>query len=215
MMSSKLEIRGYPLGDWQTNCYVIWPAGSSDCWIIDAGFDPEPLAALIRQMKLTPKLLALTHAHLDHIAGVNDLRRIWPGLPIAIHEAEARFLTDPVLNLSGLIGMDLTSPPADRLLRHGDVLMLGDLKFNVLHTPGHSPGGVCFYQPENHAAFVGDTLFNGSVGRSDFPTSDPEALIRSIRERLYTLPGQTQVFPGHGPATTIAREKKSNPFVKS
>ncbi|QNN23258.1 MBL fold metallo-hydrolase [Planctomycetales bacterium ZRK34] len=212
-MPTELKIQGFCLGDWQTNCYVAHPAGSTDCWIIDAGFGPEPMIDSIEAGGLDPKLLVLTHAHVDHIAGANTIRQRWPQLPIVIHEAEAEFLSRPELNLSAGVGLRITAPPADQLLNHGDTLTLGDLNFEVRHTPGHSPGGVCIYQADNAVAFTGDTLFHDSIGRYDFPTSDGEALMRSIHEQLMTLPDPTRLYPGHMQPTTVGRERQMNPFL--
>lgn len=137
-----------------------------------------------------------------------------PGLEVMIHEAEAGWLGAPVLNLSAAMGVGVTAPAANRLLRGGETLTLGSTAWRVVHTPGHSPGGIALIHDESRTAIVGDALFAGSVGRTDFPGSDPDVLARSIRERLYTLPDDTRVVSGHGPETTIGREKSSNPFVR-
>jgi len=208
-----LQIHTHTLGPWQTNCYVVHRSRGSDCWIIDAGFEPEPMIAAIREQGLRPVRLILTHAHLDHIAGVNEVRAAWPDLPIDLHEAERDFPTDPELNLAAWAGLAITAPPADRLLAGGEHLELDGMTFEVRHTPGHSPGGITLYNPEQAAAIVGDTLFAGGIGRYDFPTSDGPTLMRSIGEQLLTLPDETAVHPGHGPATTLGRERQSNPFL--
>lgn len=215
-MDSTPQIKSFSLGDWQTNCYVVSDKSQGDgraCWIIDPGFDPSAVIAWIRREKLTPSHLLLTHAHLDHIAGVADIREAWPDIPILIHRIERGFLTDPMLNLSAAIGMDIIAPEATDTFRHGEVLTLGNLAFEVRHTPGHSPGSVTFYDAKSNTAIVGDVLFAGSVGRTDFPTSDPAALMTSISEQLLTMPDATIVLPGHGPSTTIGRERASNPYI--
>lgn len=204
------------LGPFETNCYVAQPEPAmpgDPCWIVDAGFDPEQLIALVRERSLRPELLILTHAHGDHIAGIREVLAAFPGLPLLIHEAEREWLADPALNLSLAIGMPVTAPAPDRLLREGDMLTLAGSEWKVLHTPGHSPGGITLYNAADGVALVGDALFAGSVGRTDFPGSDPRTLARSIREKLYTLPDETLVYPGHGPGTTIGVEKRTNPFV--
>lgn len=206
-------IRSCTLGPWETNCYVVSTPGSDECWIIDVGFDPEVLIQLVRRANLRPVRIVLTHAHLDHIAGVRQVLDAFGPVVLAIHEAEADFLLDPDLNLSSFVEMNVTTPPADELLRDGQVLTLGDAQWKVLHTPGHSPGGITLYHAPSNQAIVGDTLFAGSVGRYDFPTSDGALLFRSIREKLLTLPDETRIYPGHGPETTIGRERRTNPFL--
>lgn len=206
-------IRSCTLGPWETNCYVVSTPGSDECWIIDVGFDPEVLIQLVRRADLRPVRIVLTHAHLDHIAGVRQVLDAFGPVVLAIHEAEADFLLDPDLNLSSFVELNVTTPPADELLRDGQVLTLGDARWKVLHTPGHSPGGITLYHAPSNQAIVGDTLFAGSVGRYDFPTSDGALLFRSIREKLLTLPDETRIYPGHGPETTIGRERRTNPFL--
>ncbi|MCL4742023.1 MAG: MBL fold metallo-hydrolase [Phycisphaerales bacterium] len=203
------------LGPWETNCHIVSVPGSDECWIVDAGFDPAPLIDAVRRRGLRPTALLLTHAHLDHIGGVGEVLRAFPGTPIWLHAAETRWLNDPELNLSAAVGMPVTTPGPDRTLEGGEELTLAGTTWRVLHTPGHSPGGITLVHDASNTAIVGDTLFAGSVGRSDFPTSDPDALVRSIRDTLYALPDDTRVLPGHGPATTIGREKRSNPFVRA
>lgn len=211
--SSKPTISTCTLGPWETNCYLVALPDSPECWIVDVGFDPDPLIQLVRERGLSPVRIILTHAHLDHIAGVRQLLEELGPIPLAIHEAEASFLLDPDLNLSSYVEMNVTTPPADELLRDGQMLALGSTQWKVLHTPGHSPGGITLYHAPSHQALVGDTLFADSIGRYDLPTSDGELLFRSIREKLLTLPDETRVYPGHGAQTTIARERRHNPFL--
>lgn len=214
-------IRKVSLGPWETNCYVVSEGGGhagGECWIIDAGFEPEELVELVRKGGLKPTRLILTHAHLDHIGGVREVLKALGRMPIAIHRAEAMHLTDPTLNLSAFIGMPTTAPEADEILEEGQELTLGRLRWRVIHTPGHSPGGITLHWKSTVAgepdmAIVGDTLIAGSIGRSDFPTSDGKALIDSIKRKLFALPEETRVYPGHGPTTTIGDEKEMNPFV--
>jgi len=214
------DIAAFTLGPFATNCYVVRPpeppikGDVRPCWIIDASFEPARMLKHIADAGLRPEALILTHAHVDHIAGVREVLAAHPGLPVMIHEAEKHWLADPVLNLSAAMGTSVTAPPPTRVLSGGEELTLGSTRWRILHTPGHSPGGIALVDEESRTAIVGDTLFAGSVGRTDFPGSDPEVLERSIRERLYTLAEDTRVLPGHGPETTIGREKASNPFVR-
>jgi len=206
-----MQLATFPLGPFQTNCYVL--THDDACLVIDIGMEPRDLLDHLAEHRLTPDKLVLTHAHCDHIAGLPDFRQRFPDTPVYIHPAEQAFLSDASLNLSLPFGQPMTFAPADHTLDDGDTLPLGDTSLHVLHTPGHSPGGITLHCPDHHLAVVGDTLFRESVGRTDFPTSDPHALIASIRNKLYTLPSDTACHPGHGPATTIAHEQQHNPFV--
>lgn len=208
-----MDLRCHTLGPFATNCYVL--AEGDACWIVDASFEPAPLIADVRSRTLVPQALVLTHAHVDHVAGITEVRRAFPALPIWLHEAEADWLSSPMLNLSALMGMDVTAPGPDRLLRHGDPLTLGNSTWEVRHTPGHSPGGISLWCPAHKTVIGGDALFAGSIGRTDFPGSDFDTLARSIRTQLYTLPDDAVVHPGHGPATTVGHEKRTNPYVRA
>jgi len=211
-----VDIRMFTLGPWATNCYIVTSprSGSNDCWIIDAGFDPGAMIETVKAENLNPVRLILTHGHADHIGGIPEMREAFGSdVPIMIHEVEAKFLTDPSLNLSQMFMMPFAVDPADAFLEDGQKLTLGEARWKVIYTPGHSPGGVTLYHAESDNAIVGDTLFAGSIGRYDFPTSNGELLFRAIRERLFALPDETVVYPGHGPATTIGEEKRTNPFV--
>jgi hydroxyacylglutathione hydrolase len=216
------QIETFTLGPYATNCFLVYQGraaaaagdGARECWIIDASFEPAAIAERIAQLRLAPSKLILTHAHMDHIAGVGELLSKFPECQLLIHEAEAAWLTNPALNLSAMAGMPMTTREAHRLLRHDETLRLGEHEWRILHTPGHSPGGITLYSEEAGAAIVGDALFAGSIGRTDFPGCDFDTLATSIRTRLYTLPDATMVYPGHGPTTTIGREKASNPFVR-
>jgi glyoxylase-like metal-dependent hydrolase (beta-lactamase superfamily II) len=212
--SPSYRIARFPLGMFQTNCYVVSQAATPGrCWIVDASFEPEAMIEYVKSQGLTPEMLVLTHAHVDHIAGVRELRTAFPALPIVIHALEEAWLTDPMLNLSGLSGMPVTSPTATSLLAEGQTLRWGGGEWKVLHTPGHSPGSVTLVNDAEGVAFVGDALFNGSIGRTDFPGCSFETLERSIRTKLYALADETTIFPGHGPESTIGRERRMNPFV--
>ncbi|MEM6750223.1 MAG: MBL fold metallo-hydrolase [Planctomycetota bacterium] len=210
-MSQTLHIQPFPLGDFQTNAYVVAHGGA--CWVIDPGYGPGAVIDAAKSTRANHVSIVLTHAHVDHIAGVAETRDAFPDCPILVHEAEAGFLRDPSLNLSIAIGEPVVAPEATQLLQHGDTLDLDGLSFHVRHTPGHSPGGVAFYQPDHKLVIAGDALFAGAIGRYDFPTSNGPQLFQSIREQLLTLPDDTQVLPGHGPATTVGHERLTNPYL--
>ena len=211
-MPDDLHIECFTLGPFETNCYVVSCAEA--CWIVDASFGPEELIRHVKSRGFKVEALILTHAHVDHIAGVADVRRAFPALPVWIHGAEAAWLNDPLLNLSGMMDAPVTAPGPDRLLADGDILRLGETSWRVLHTPGHSPGGITLVCDTANTAIVGDTLFAGSVGRMDLPGGDEATLTASIRRKLYVLPDSMRVLPGHGSETTIGREKRTNPFVR-
>ena len=207
-----LEIHTLALGDFQTNAYVLIDGG--ECWVVDPGFDPEELVDFLRGRRLTPTRVLLTHGHADHIAGVDDLLAAWPGVPVCCPAADAEMLTDARGNLSAVLGLSITCHPADELLSPGAVLKMNDLSWQVLDTSGHTVGGVSFYCPQAGAAITGDALFAGGIGRTDFPGGDFDRLADNIRNNLYSLPPETRIYPGHGPAGTIGAEKLNNPFVK-
>jgi len=207
----ELSIDAFALGMWQTNCYIV--AVGKQCWLVDVGFEPGPMLDAVEDRGLHVEKIVLTHAHLDHIGGLHEAKRRFPDAPILIHKDETTFLADPALNLSVMHIEPVIAPEADGELSHGQTLSLGGIDFDIRHTPGHSPGGITLYQPESGVALVGDTLFAGSIGRHDFPTSDGPTLMRSIHEQLMSLPDDVQVLPGHGPASTIGQERKSNPFL--
>ncbi|MFK7882789.1 MAG: MBL fold metallo-hydrolase [Phycisphaerales bacterium] len=211
------EIRAFALGPFQTNCFVICQKDAQPgdpCWVADCGMEPQIMLDEIEKLGLVPEVVVLTHAHLDHIGGLFAFRSKFPDCPIWIHEAEEQWLTDPNLNLSARHGIEVTGPTPDRLLKDDDVLTLCGEPWEVRHTPGHSPGGISLVHQNSPVAIVGDTLFNGSIGRHDFPGSDFATLAKSIQEKLYTLAPETVALPGHGPVTQIGHEKLSNPFVR-
>jgi hydroxyacylglutathione hydrolase len=209
-----LNIQTLLLGPIQTNCFILWPENQAACWIVDPGGLPEPILKIIEAKKLRPEMIINTHGHWDHFMGNQSLKDKFPDVPIAIHEADAEVLPDPDKNLSlFLIGKAISSPPADRFLKDGDELHLGSLSFKVIHTPGHTPGGVCLYCAQAKTVIVGDLIFaGGGVGRTDFPKASQKQLTESITKIFAILPEDTTVYPGHGPATTIGEEKANLGF---
>ena len=202
------------LGEFQTNAYVVRASDSARaCLLVDAGLDARELVDFLAREDLTPRALVLTHGHADHIVGSERLRECYPAMKVYIHKLDAPLLSDARANLSALTGVAFTAAPADVLLDDGDVVVAAGVTLEVLHTPGHTPGGICLYARNEGVVFVGDTLFADSVGRTDFPGGDMGQLVTSIRRRLLVLPEQTVVYSGHGMRTTIGREKRSNPFL--
>jgi glyoxylase-like metal-dependent hydrolase (beta-lactamase superfamily II) len=201
------------LGGYQTNCYVLRKDESAkECLIIDPGLEAEELIEFLDEQKLNPVAVVLTHGHIDHIAGLTVLRSRFPEIKVYIHNLDAEMLIEPNINLSAMSGSAFVTKAEDVSLKERDEIDLAGVKLLVLHTPGHTPGGISLYSKEDGVVFVGDTLFADSIGRTDFPASSMSQLLNSVREKLFTLPEETKVYPGHGPATTIAAEKAHNPF---
>lgn len=198
------------------NGYTVYFEVGGPCWILDPGFPPQAAKIIehVRQHELKPEAIVLTHAHADHIAGIDKVRAGLGELPVLLAKEEWAGLRDPMENLSGLFGSGLTVDVTDpRDLPAGESLSLGDSRWEILDTAGHSPGGRTLYCSALGVAFVGDALFAGSVGRVDFPHSDGQLLMRNILENLMSLPDKTRVLSGHGPETTIGHERATNPFV--
>jgi len=210
-----MKIDRLMLGEYQTNCYILRTTEDvGQCLIVDAGLGAEELIAFLGEREIRPVAVVLTHGHIDHIAGVGLLRESYQGLKVLIHELDAEMLSQPAANLSGLMGRPFAAEPADILLKDGEWIEQAGVKLQVFHTPGHSPGGICLYSSEDGIVFTDDALFAESIGRTDFPGGSMSRLLGSIREKLWVLPDETVVYPGHGPSTTIAREKAQNPFLQ-
>jgi len=210
---SKMEWKKIPLGLLQTNCYVLYNQ-QKECIIFDPGAEGDKLIGYLEKEQLHPQAILLTHAHFDHIGAVDEVRQYY-NIPVYVHERESRWLTDPSLNGSQLFmnGRSIIASPPDRIIKEEDVLSIDAFTFKILETPGHSPGSVSYYVKEINTIFAGDTLFQGSIGRTDLPGGNHEQLLNSIEEKLLTLPNDTLVLPGHGPVTTIEKEIQFNPFI--
>lgn len=206
------------LGDYENNCYIVRKdEKTTNCIIIDTGLSAEPLIAFLKGKNLNPQALILTHGHGDHIAGVSLLRENFDKIKVCIHKADSRMLTDSAGNFSSFLGKKIECSPADIILENEGTIEFAGLKFIVIHTPGHTPGGICLYNSDEKILFSGDTLFAGSVGRTDFSGYDEQKslkqLIEGIKNKLLVLPDDTKVLPGHGPATTIGQEKLHNFYL--
>jgi hydroxyacylglutathione hydrolase len=198
-------------GAFAENCYLVADPDTREAVIVDPGEEAELFLARLRHEAWTLRAIWLTHAHVDHVAGVTAVREA-TGAPVWLHPLD-RPLYDRAADQARALGLRIVPPPPpDRAFAEGEPVGVGGLRFDVLHTPGHSPGGVSL--AGHGVAFVGDLLFAGSVGRTDLPGGDTDTLLASIREKLYALPDDTVVYAGHGPATTIGEEKRSNPFVR-
>ncbi len=203
------------IGAYQTNCYILRESeDTSDCLIIDTGLATKELVDFLQKQNLNPFAVVLTHGHADHIAGLNALRDHFKGIKVYIHKLDAEMLTGEKDNLSSMAGILFNSEPADIYLEQGDTIKQANITLDVLHTPGHTQGGICLYSKDEGIVFVGDTLFANSVGRTDMPGGNETQLIKSIKQKLCILPNETIVYPGHGPETTIAQEKENNPFLQ-
>ena len=209
-----LIIKCLTLGIFETNCYILHCKETKECFVIDPGSDGHLILQYLKQKQLNPKKILLTHAHIDHIGAINDLKKAFPKIQIYLAEKELG-LYNCVDFQAELLGV----PPIEKqeeidfFLNEGDEISLGEYNLYCLLTNGHSPAGISFFiQKKQPVVFSGDCLFYQSIGRTDLPEGDPKSLIKSIKEKLFSLPPNTIVYPGHGPQTSIAFEKQSNPF---
>jgi len=202
-----IEVTKIEVGQLRTNCYLV--SSREEALIIDPGAEPQRLLSQIEGLKV--RYIINTYGHSDHI-GANGVVKEKTGASLLIHRDDASMLLHPAENLSLLWGEEVLSPPADRFLQGGEGIEFAGTLWRVIHTPGHSPGGISLLW--DHWLFSGDTLFAGSVGRTDLPGSSRQVLLRSIREKLLTLDDEVIVYPGHGPSTTIGEERRWNPFLQ-
>ncbi len=202
----------FDLGPFASNCYIVGAEATKEGMIIDPGAEADTILENVRQLGLDIKLIVATHTHIDHIAALKAVKQATDA-PFAIHEAEGGRVMQGMARMMGILMTRSLSPPPkpDRLLTDGESIEIGDLSFAVIHTPGHSPGGISLYG--HGVVFSGDTLFNLGIGRYDMPGCSYTKLMDSL-EKLMSLPDETVVLPGHGPQTTIATERKYNPFLR-
>ena len=210
-MESRLSIQCLELGPLQTNCYVVADPDSKEALVVDPADEGETIWKTTLDHGLILKHVVFTHGHFDHIGGAEVLASL-SNKTVMVHKDDAGMLTDNYLNLSALAGFEPVQIPCYQTLLEGMVLSVGTLQLHVLHTPGHSPGSISLVG--EGVAIVGDVLFQGSVGRTDFPNASSILLMNSIHNKLLILDDATLVLPGHGPSTTIGYERKENPFLE-
>ena len=209
---SNFRIRTCTVGMVGTNFYLVYREDLKRAVIVDPGDNGAHILNTCRECGIIPEAVVLTHGHFDHILAVEEIRRAFKEITVYAAEKEAKLLGDPRLNLTASYGTGVTLSP-DHLVKDGDILELAGFKWQVIETPGHTEGSVCLWIKEEEVLISGDTLFAESLGRTDFPTGSSADIIRSIKERLFVLPDDTMVYPGHGEPTTIGHEKTHNPVA--
>jgi hydroxyacylglutathione hydrolase len=198
------------VGALDTNCYILGDEKTKQAVVIDPGGDFEIIEDHLEKLKLKVQYIILTHGHVDHIGALAKLKKA-TGAEILIHSKDSAMLHDPNQNLSFFSGDRITTTKTDKTLEEGDIIQCGGIKLEVLHTPGHTPGGISLLTDK--MIFTGDALFCGSIGRTDFPGSSYQKLIKSIKDKLLSKDDDFIVYPGHGPSSTIGEERKNNPFL--
>ncbi len=205
-------LKGIEISSMGENCYIVGCEETREVAVIDPGGDERGIVNLLKENNLKAIYIINTHGHIDHIGGNRGVKAA-TGAKILIHEKDAKMLVSTASNFSFLMGGQVTSPPADEFIDQGDIIKIGNtVELEVIHTPGHSEGGICLKVGD--IIFVGDTLFQGSIGRTDFPGGSYKLLIQGIKEKLLCYGDEVVAYPGHGPATTIGFERKHNPFLK-
>lgn len=202
---AEIMIRSVLVSECYTNCYICMNQEIKEGFIVDPGADELKISANISKLEMIPKAILLTHGHFDHVEAVEGLKNRYD-IPVIVGEKEDRLLLDKRMNLSAMFGNPL-QVCADKFLSDGEKIMIAGFKIQYIHTPGHTPGSGCYYLADNEVLFSGDTLFQASRGRTDFPGGSEAAILNSIRNKLLTLPGDTEVYPGHMEITTIDSEK--------
>ncbi len=207
-----MTLKTLVVGPFQVNCYLYHDETTGDGVIIDPGAEDSLIIDEIEKADISPKAILLTHGHGDHIAAVDGVKKHF-NIPLYIGRGEEELLANPSANVSALFAQPIVAPPADRLLDDEELITLGSISLKVLKTPGHSPGGVCYLSETDGILFCGDTLFYGSIGRTDFPGCSHQTLIKSINDKILKLPDGIICYPGHGPQTTVGAERNNNPFL--
>ncbi len=206
-----MKIEKFVLSSMGTNCYLLKNEETKELVIVDPATCPEYLIQHVKREGYEPRAILITHGHFDHVMGIDQWVKEYD-IPVYLYEEEAEILADPALNLSTVFGTSYSYQNVTTL-KDKETLSVAGFCFEVIHTPGHTKGGCCYYEAEEGILISGDTLFYNSVGRSDFPTGSMSMLVNAIKERLFCLPDDVMVYPGHGSYTCIADEKQGNPFV--
>ncbi len=204
-----MRIETINVGEMRTNCYLAWDETTGRGFLVDPGEQAEKIIRVCSCYQVTPEAVLLTHGHFDHIMVAKKIRQQYQ-IPVYAGVHEEELLADSEMNLSGMWAVPYTMK-ADKLVNDNDVISIAGMEFTVIETPGHTPGGVCYYSKKENVLFAGDTLFSESYGRTDFPGGSMSVLLRSLRGKLFVLPEETDVYPGHGQATSIGYEKIHNP----
>ena len=208
-----MNIKTIVVGPFQVNCYLYWDPNTNDGIIIDPGAEEDTIITAVDKTGMTPRAILLTHGHADHIAAVAAVKERFD-IPLYIGKGEQDLLANPSANVSAFFDNPIVAPPADVTLSDEEAVNIGSLFLKVLHTPGHTVGGVCYLDESEGNLFCGDTLFWGSVGRTDLPGGSSQVLIDSINKKILTLPDGITCYPGHGPETTVGGERTNNPFLR-
>jgi glyoxylase-like metal-dependent hydrolase (beta-lactamase superfamily II) len=208
-----MKIMYMVLGPFMTNTYILYNEETMEGLVVDPSFSPEQYIKAIEEKKIHLTSIFLTHAHVDHMAGMNELRKAFPEARMYMDKRDRPFLRDPEKNLSYMFPTPTLVDDADVWVKDGDEIETSGYTFKVIDTAGHTPGGISFYLKKEGIVFTGDSLFQGSIGRTDFPGGSMKELTGSIRKNLFTLPDSTVVLSGHGEQTTIGQEKRTNPFL--
>ena len=197
----------------ETNSYLLGSAGQSACLLIDVGAEPEALLDFLAEGNLQLETVVLTHGHYDHLAGFKKLLKAQPQAKLIIGQDAQKVARNPLKNFSALFSLPISAPKADRLVVEPERIEFDSMSLEIMDLPGHSPGSIGLYDAQERSVYCGDTLFAGSIGRTDFPGASHELLLESIRNKLMVLPDDTKVCPGHGQQTTIGLERRTNPFL--
>lgn len=216
MKDSKFELACIVSSPFGENCFIAHLLGRNECLVVDPGMEPDRIISYMDRNKLVPAAILVTHGHIDHIAGNEHLKSHWPTAKLVIGKRESAKLTDAELNLSADFGLPVVSPPADVEVSDGEVFSAAGFELEVREISGHSVGHVVYLWKGHSPAmvFVGDVIFSGSIGRADFPDGNYDELVAGIRAKLFTLPDDTVLLPGHGVETSVGQERRTNPYVR-